>query len=739
MSHRLIRLGALVALGGAVLSPAAFSQEVVLVQLGTPIRYLALASDPGLGTSWTAREFSDASWPQGTHGIGYDAGAMIRTSLPGEPDVVYTRARFTVADLAAVESVHLGADYDDGYIAWVNGVEVARVNMPAGTPGFTMAADDGHESSNGATPVYDPIADITARARPALVAGENVLAVGIWNDDPGSSDLALVPYLSLNRDDTPAGTPLCGTLAGTTVLAKAMSPYTVTCAVTVPKGAVLRIDPGVEVLVRGGVAINVAGQILAEGTPAEPIRIAGENDAVWGGIHIDHGDDGDERSSVLRHVHLVRATRLLEVKDTGTSPILVEDSKFDRWTGVAVYWDAAHGLRLRRCEIGLATPLAEANHESVNGYRAGAVIEYCTFGRRRGYNDVLDLADADWSGPVPTVQYNTFLGGDDDAIDLDNAAGWIIGNLVMDHWPTPGAGGQANGGGITGNEGTETVVMNNIVLRCYHGIGYKNGSRPLIANNLIIDCHVGVTLYQDDCGAPRPHGTLINNIIWNNRHEDTGANQNIVLNGAWYPAYCQDPVQATADVRNSIVEGGWPGAGNLDLDPMLADPAAGDFSLRPGSPALDAGFGGPLSMPGVDAAALAAAFAADADGAPRADLACVPDAGTGAIPYGDIGPLETQAPGQCGVPGSFIRGDSNADLSVNISDPIHMLVVLFTGEGAVSDCDDARDADDDGQANITDPIVVLNFLFQGGAAPPAPFPSAGTDPTADALGCERGG
>jgi hypothetical protein len=83
----------------------------------------------------------------------------------------------------------------------------------------------------------------------------------------------------------------------------------------------------------------------------------------------------------------------------------------------------------------------------------------------------------------------------------------------------------------------------------------------------------------------------------------------------------------------------------------------------------------------------------------------------------------------------FIRGDSNGDLRVDISDPIKVLLVLFAGDSA--DCDDALDGDDDGQLVITDAVYVLNHLFRGGPAMPAPYPEAGDDTTADQLGCDR--
>jgi len=42
--------------------------------------------------------------------------------------------------------------------------------------------------------------DISAAGLPALVDGENILAVGVWNASPASDDLVLVPRLVINGE-----------------------------------------------------------------------------------------------------------------------------------------------------------------------------------------------------------------------------------------------------------------------------------------------------------------------------------------------------------------------------------------------------------------------------------------------------------------------------------------------------------------------------------------------------------
>ena len=83
---------------------------------------------------------------------------------------------------------------------------------------------------------------------------------------------------------------------------------------------------------------------------------------------------------------------------------------------------------------------------------------------------------------------------------------------------------------------------------------------------------------------------------------------------------------------------------------------------------------------------------------------------------------------------SFVRGDANGDGDFNIADPVFILGFLFSG--GPGPCLDAMDVNDDGMNNIADAVAGLDSLFgAGGTSPPAPFPTCGTDPTADALDC----
>ena len=90
------------------------------------------------------------------------------------------------------------------------------------------------------------------------------------------------------------------------------------------------------------------------------------------------------------------------------------------------------------------------------------------------------------------------------------------------------------------------------------------------------------------------------------------------------------------------------------------------------------------------------------------------------------------------VNGFFLRGDTNGDRTVDLSDSILTLNHLFV-DGSELRCEDAADADDNGTLEVSDPVSVLSFLFLRGPHPPPPGPDEpGIDPTADELECRQG-
>jgi hypothetical protein len=92
----------------------------------------------------------------------------------------------------------LNMDYDDGFVAWINGVEVARANL--GTigdyPAYNTLAGD-HEAVmwQGQNPASFMIGPTVFKN--CMVSGDNVLAIQVNNFTATSSDMSCIPYLSV--------------------------------------------------------------------------------------------------------------------------------------------------------------------------------------------------------------------------------------------------------------------------------------------------------------------------------------------------------------------------------------------------------------------------------------------------------------------------------------------------------------------------------------------------------------
>ena len=82
----------------------------------------------------------------------------------------------------------------------------------------------------------------------------------------------------------------------------------------------------------------------------------------------------------------------------------------------------------------------------------------------------------------------------------------------------------------------------------------------------------------------------------------------------------------------------------------------------------------------------------------------------------------------------YLRGDSNGDAVVDISDSKFTLDWLFLG-GREPGCLEAADANQDHSVNIADPIYTLEWKFNGSPRPPAPFPVCGY--ALAPLGCKK--
>ena len=102
----------------------------------------------------------------------------------------YVRLPFTVGNPAQVESLTLKMKYDDGYVAYLNGVEIARKNTPA-APLWNSNATDERTDAQAAAWENVSASDYINQ----LVTGDNLLAIHGLNYATDDGDFLLLPEL----------------------------------------------------------------------------------------------------------------------------------------------------------------------------------------------------------------------------------------------------------------------------------------------------------------------------------------------------------------------------------------------------------------------------------------------------------------------------------------------------------------------------------------------------------------
>ncbi|MCF8269432.1 MAG: lamin tail domain-containing protein [Crocinitomicaceae bacterium] len=144
--------------------------------------------------NWNTTVFDASGWSQGKTSIGY-GDADDSTDIIGPATTIYARINFNITNFNDIVKTIFDIDYDDGFVAYLNGVEIAREGLAGNPPSFDELAAD-HEAQlyqGGNLSSYDLDMSVISNL---LQNGTNVLAVEIHNADPNSSDLTCRPFLT---------------------------------------------------------------------------------------------------------------------------------------------------------------------------------------------------------------------------------------------------------------------------------------------------------------------------------------------------------------------------------------------------------------------------------------------------------------------------------------------------------------------------------------------------------------
>ncbi len=163
-------------------SIAGTAQVVTILESNAVWKYTA--GNSAIMSDWTSVDYDDSIWQVGEGGIGY--GDDDDATIISQTQSLYMRQVFTIGEVSDIEGLSLFASLDDGFVAYLNGVEIARENIEGTPPSYSTSTVTYKEAElpSGQRPLqYFISSDL-------LNNGDNILAVQTHNFGEDSSDMS---------------------------------------------------------------------------------------------------------------------------------------------------------------------------------------------------------------------------------------------------------------------------------------------------------------------------------------------------------------------------------------------------------------------------------------------------------------------------------------------------------------------------------------------------------------------
>jgi hypothetical protein len=574
----------------ALLTSATFAAP--LINSGDDWRYFEGTAVPQTNWQSIADTSLDGTWQTGPGGFGYGDGDDATVLNMSTYRTVYIRQEFTVnpGDLIATDEVILSVDYDDAYVAYLDGVEVARSSNAPGSVGTEPAFNAGPSGTREAGTAET---NNLGLAPTILPSGTHVLAVLGMNESLTSSDFSLIVNLSTQSPPP----PLHWTLAD--------SPIILSSTFSVANGQTLIIDAGVEVQCPSGTnAISCNGVIQANGTTANPIRfVPTTSGGTWGRLEFL----GSSESS-LAYCDFERANSSGIIRGRNS------DVKLDHCRFIDVNVQMVDlidtSCTIEYCEFDSISS-GELLHFSNMPSSGHAYIAYNRFGipgtpATGGYNDIIDFTGGNRPGPIVRFIGNIFLSAVDDVFDMDGTDAHIEGNIFFNVNKEASRSSSSNPitTGAAGGDDSELVIARNIFVNCEHNVLIKDGGTVLIQNNTTLTMvNNPVSNNTDTLGNEAP-GIVMFGEPWRNYPFGAGVYfegniaADLQVTDPW-PLFASAVAENGCFLRqdfNCIENFPQPGTDNLSSDPLFVDRTVIDYTnilqklaLQPGSPCVGTG------------------------------------------------------------------------------------------------------------------------------------------------------
>ncbi len=545
--------------------------------------------------AWKEISFDDSHWDVGISGFGYgdDDDVTILADMQGNYATVYIRKEFSVSSLTGDDVVELVIDYDDGFIAYLNGQEVARRHIPDGPATFeTMASS--HEAGTPETIALGSAGEL-------LNEGSNLLAIEGHNSSINSSDFSLIPTLRTATDTVRNGQSW---IVGTERVMLRGKTDDVAVSVTVNGAdADFYVDDGTwegEILLTAGLntitveALDTEANIIDSGSieivyvpPASHLSGELTEDTTWSGAVAIEDTTVVSAGTVVsiepRTVVLMKQAAALIVygqllaKATEKEPIRFTHYG-DGTTWKQIMFVEAADSRLAHCVIEYADsegahqdyyePGARTYHEAIVALASHVDIEKCVFQK-------LPDESANAEGDAIAIIADDPVHPGEATAQIKGCQFLSIGQgvhtrysyvLVKDCFFT-GKRGDNDDVDLWGESEPAPLIQNNVFLnpehddminptRCSaviignviagsddHGVVLRDRCFPIVMNNLIYDCSSAGIAVENSCEA-----LLVNNTI-----VDCGRGIRLFDLGRWDPPYSLNPGGGTATLVNCII------------------------------------------------------------------------------------------------------------------------------------------------------------------------------------------
>ncbi|MFN8332843.1 MAG: CotH kinase family protein [Saprospiraceae bacterium] len=480
------------------------TRDTVLLAAGSKWKYRDVVTAPP--SDWISNTYNDNNWSSGNAELGYGDGDEVTVISYGSDannkiPSYYFRSYFNVKDASSISDLILRIKADDGAVAYINGKEAGRINMPAspiviGFDTLALSSVSGTAESSF-TELSVPVS--------LLKNGTNLIAVEVHQANRSSSDVSFDAevivrttgnsmFLSNKTSYTfqldsshwnvsavfnPDGH--CGVLPDSiienTTLTASCSPYIASGNVFVKQGIHLVVEKGVEIRFPAGSSLFVNGDIQINGTPLDPVLIRAISDSVhWGGIFLQE----PTAECQMQYLRLVGA-------GAGTDRTYFP-------AAISAYRATLRMDHLNLTQVTDNPVFSRFSHVELTNSDIKTSVTGDGINIKQGYG---------------RVENCIFEGGhavDMDAIDYDGVQGGIVKNNIIHDFR-----GDNNDGLDIGEHCENLMIENNFIYHCYDkGISVGQRSSATVRNNAIAYTSIGIAL-KDQSPVLIDHCTFFGN------------------------------------------------------------------------------------------------------------------------------------------------------------------------------------------------------------------------------------